>query len=80
LILGGVVMDQLKLVVFGDEDSSGMIDISDILYLRAQIIGTYWLDPGQFSAADIDKNGAVDINDILFMRAHILGTYTITAK
>ncbi|MDW7657352.1 MAG: Ig-like domain-containing protein, partial [Bacillota bacterium] len=80
LVIGGKVCDQLTLSVFGDVSGDGIIDITDILYIRTDILGNYTLQPWQTPAADINRDGAIDITDILYVRAHILGTYTILAK
>lgn len=80
LVSGGVVTDTLCLSVLGDITGDGGIDIDDILYIRADIVGTYALKAWQAPAADVSGDGVIDINDILYIRAHILGTYTIAMK
>jgi hypothetical protein len=59
--------------MLGDINGDGISDISDILYLRAIIIGTYELEPSRFHVADINNDGIIDINDILYIRAFIIG-------
>jgi hypothetical protein len=64
----------------GDVSGDGIIDINDILYIRADIIDTYTLKSYQSSAAELNLDGAIDVTDILYIRAHILGTYVIRGK
>ncbi|HPK35118.1 MAG TPA: metallophosphoesterase [Oscillospiraceae bacterium] len=78
--VNGAVQDELKISVFGDASGDGVINVNDILYLRAQIIGAYAMSACEAAAADINGDMAVNIIDILYVRAHILGDYTINAK
>ena len=80
LFIDSAVMDELKISVCGDISGDGLIDISDILYIRASILNTYAMQYWQGFAADINDDNIIDISDILYVRAHILGTYTIHAK
>ena len=80
LIVDDIIKDELTLSVFGDVSGDGVIDITDILYIRAIIIGTYTANSYEAPASDIDLDGFIDITDILYIRADILGTYTILAK
>ena len=80
LFVDGVLTDERKLCVLGDVDGEGEVDISDILYMRADIINTYTLSKYQFFSSDLNADDEVNINDILYLRSHILGTYTIGRK
>ena len=77
LIIEGTVQDELQICVLGDVSGDGVIDITDILYVRAHIIGTYQLSNVEEIAAELNKDEVVDITDILYIRAHIIGTYDI---
>ena len=79
LVFGGIVKDELTISILGDVSGDGMIDINDILYIRADILNTYTLSDYEQSAADVNGDSEIDINDILYIRAHILGTYNIHA-
>lgn len=79
LVIDDTARDELTVSILADVSGDGEIDISDILYIRADIIDTYILKVFQFSAADINKDGIVDITDLLYIRAHIIGTYNIHA-
>jgi len=80
LMDGDAVADALRLSVLGDVNGDGGIDITDILYLRADILDTYAFNACQFPAGDVNLDGVIDITDILHLRAHILGTYIIQAS
>ncbi len=80
LIIDGVVKDELKIAVLGDVSGDGAIDITDILYIRANIIGTYTMAAWETASADINGDAVLDVTDILYIRAHITGVYTIIAK
>ncbi len=80
LLIDGVISDQLRLSVLGDVSGDGLINVTDILYIRADILDTYAMLFCQSPAADINKDGVINVTDILYIRAHILGTYTIKAK
>ena len=80
LTIDGIITDELRLSVLGDVSGDGIIDINDVLYIRAHILDTYTLKAYQSPTADINKDMTININDILYIRAHILGTYNIHAK
>lgn len=77
LVSDGILTDVLKLSVLGDVSGDGIIDISDILCVRASIVDTYALRSFQIPAADVCADGVIDISDILYIRSHILGTYDL---
>ncbi|MBN2883747.1 MAG: InlB B-repeat-containing protein [Clostridia bacterium] len=80
LIINDIVADELVISVLGDVSGDGIIDITDILYIRAIILDTYTMNSYEEPAADINLDTYIDITDILYVRAHILGTYSIQAK
>lgn len=78
LVIDDVVQDELEICILGDVSGDGVIDITDILYIRANILGTYTLENAAAISAELNEDGIIDITDILYIRAHILGTYDIT--
>ncbi len=77
LIIDDVVKDELTITILGDVSGDGAIDITDILYVRADILGSYNFGVYEFSAGDVSGDQIIDITDILYIRAHILGNYNI---
>ena len=77
LVSGGEVQDELTISVLGDISGDGVIDITDILYIRAEVTDTYCLNDCECAAAEINKDGVIDITDILYIRAHVIGSYSI---
>lgn len=78
LVIDDVVQDELEICIMGDVSGDGVIDITDILYIRANILGTYTIENAAAVSAELNEDGMIDITDILYIRAHILGTYDIT--
>jgi hypothetical protein len=76
----GLLTDALRLSVLGDINGDGAIDITDILFIRANIVDTYAFRPFQAPAADVCADGVIDISDILYVRSHIIGAYVLGAK
>ncbi|MBU1317775.1 MAG: hypothetical protein KKG33_14465 [candidate division Zixibacteria bacterium] len=54
----------------GDADSSGGIDIDDVVYLIAYIFGG-GSAPDPLEAGDADCSGAIDIDDVVYLIAYI---------
>lgn len=80
LIIDNKVEDQLDICIMGDVSGDGIIDITDILYIRAHIIGTYTIENVAAISAELNNDDIIDITDILYIRAHIIGTYDIHAN
>ena len=77
LISDEVVQDELIVSILADISGDGLIDVTDILYIRASILKAYSFSPFESNAGDVNQDMLIDINDILYIRAHILGTYDI---
>ncbi|MCK5129602.1 MAG: Ig-like domain-containing protein [Clostridiales bacterium] len=77
LEIGGDVKDTLEVCLMGDVNSDGLVNITDVLYLRAHIIGTYSIENVYAISAELSGDSMINITDILYIRAHIIGTYDI---
>lgn len=60
-------------LIYGDVNSDGLIDKSDLLYVQSSVFGYTTFDTIKTYAADINKDGTVDKNDLLYVQSHVLG-------
>ena len=77
LLMGGRVADTLQIVVAGDVDGSGQVDVTDYMRLRAMLLGTFTLEGAYLQAADVDRSQRIDTTDYMRIRAYFLGTYEL---
>ena len=70
-------VEQVLLVVKGDANGDGIVDVSDILRIKSCNLGTASLDAVQQFAADASGDDMADVADILRIKAHILGKTTL---
>ncbi len=78
LWVGGTQRDDLRIVVGGDVDGTGEIDIMDYTYTRLHILDIQRLSGAFSSAADVNGDGTVDILDYTGIRLNILDLSPIT--
>lgn len=62
-----------KLVVNGDTNGDGVLNILDMLRIRNNILETYKLSDEYLMAADVNSDGKYNILDMLKLRNYILG-------
>lgn len=65
------------LIIYGDNNGDGSIDIIDLLKVQKDILGVTKLTDGYKEASDVNKDGTVDIVDLLKIQKHILGVSKI---
>lgn len=56
-----------------DLDKDGLIDSTDLLYIKKYLLGQINFDDAQKMAADINKDGAIDSTDLLYVKKYLLG-------
>ena len=78
LIVNDQVMQTLQVVVVGDTNGDGKINITDMLAAKAHLLEKGQLSGAAAQAADTNQDGKVNITDFLQIKAHILGKSTIT--
>ena len=76
----GVLMETLTLVVTGDVDGNGEVDVTDYMRVKAVILGNSQLSICQFAAADVDGNDRINTTDYLRIKSHLLGSYNLQGK
>ena len=56
-----------------DLDKDGIIDSTDLLYVKKYLLGQLNFDDIQKSAADVNKDGTIDSTDLLYIKKYLLG-------
>ncbi len=72
LIVGGEIRDELTVVIRGDTNGDGYIDISDYTSVRLDILELKALAGVLRAAADVNIDGYIDISDYTSIRLDIL--------
>ncbi len=67
-----------EVILYGDTDGNGQIDIVDFAQVKKRILGKYTMSSIYASAADVDKSGTIDIVDFAQIKKQILGKFTIS--
>jgi hypothetical protein len=73
----GVLVDSVTVVVMGDVNGDGLVNIADCNAVRSVFLHQITLTQYQQAAADVDGNGSVNINDYARIKAHIQGQYNL---
>ena len=68
---------KFEVIIYGDTNGDGEIDILDLLRVQKHILGSSTLKGANAKAADVSKNDEIDILDLLKVQKHILGSSTI---
>ncbi|MEG2038389.1 MAG: S8 family serine peptidase, partial [Oscillospiraceae bacterium] len=74
---GGTVVDQVTIVVRGDNDGDGNVNINDLVAVKRHILGIESVKSYNFTASDTNSDGKVNINDLVAVKRHILGIESI---
>ena len=59
--------------IYGDVDSTGVVNINDLIRLAQHLAGIVTLDGSELLAADVDPNGNVNINDLIKLAQYLAG-------
>lgn len=65
------------IIIYGDNNGDGEIDIVDLLKIQKDILNASKLDGAYLKASDVNKDGVVDIIDLLKIQKHILNVNKI---
>lgn len=66
-----VAMNQRDLVLYGDVDNNGVVNVNDMTQLKTLILAKKWTDE-QLLHGDMNKNNKLDVADILLINRIIL--------
>ncbi len=72
LVDGETVVQSLTLIVTGDINGDGKITITDMVTMKAHILGSNVLEGAQALAADYNGDGKISITDFVSVKAYIL--------
>ncbi|MEX1376143.1 MAG: leucine-rich repeat protein [Eubacteriales bacterium] len=72
LIIDGQVADELLILIKGDINPDGILDVVDYTLIRLHILDLSYLDGIKLVAADVNQDGIIDVIDYTLVRLHIL--------
>ena len=67
-----IVMAVPSVMLAGDINADGMVEVADLVLLNKQLLGSTSLDETQSAAADVNGDGVIDIFDELRLRKLII--------
>ncbi len=73
----GAVVDSFTVVIYGDIDGNGLIEVADSVVLMQSILGNSALTRVGFIAGDISDNNKNDASDMLNLSLHMLNIKNI---
>lgn len=81
----GTVLDELTVVVYGDINGDGIVDVIDLAMMRKQIVGSLNLSGAKFTAANLycaykkdSSDAIIDVMDLALMRKYLLGSISFS--
>ncbi len=80
LYSNGLLIDVATVMVLGDVDGSGGVDVTDYMRIKAAIMGELQIDSFERIAADVDLNGAVNTTDYMRLKAFFLGNFDLVRQ
>ena len=80
IVDGDEVNASYTIIVTGDTNGDGNITISDMLAIKAHVLGKTELSGAYAVAADTNGDGAITITDFLQLKAQLLGKGDIEAR
>ena len=67
-----------EVVIFGDIDGNGTINVVDLLSVQKNILGYTKLTNSYLKAADVNKDNKINVVDLLMIQKHILNVTNIS--
>lgn len=71
------ITSNYTVVIYGDNNGDGVIDILDLLKIQKHLLGVNKLKNAYLNASDVNKDGVIDIIDLLKIQKHILNVSKI---
>lgn len=77
---GDTVKAEYTVIVTGDTNGDGNISVTDMISIKAHVLGSSTLTNEYAKAADTSGDGGISVTDFIQIKAKILGVGTITAR
>lgn len=77
LIIDNKEYDTKTIIIKGDVNNDGEVNVADIIKLRLHVLETTKLETYNLYAADVNDDGYAEISDLILIRRHILGNYNL---
>ena len=77
---GSTVKATYTLIVTGDTNGDGQITVTDMIAIKAHILGKSKLSGVNATAGDTNGDGSISITDFIQVKAKILGKGNIVAR
>lgn len=77
LVVNGAEQSVLTAVVTGDVNGDGLITVTDVVRINANILNKYTFSEAERIAADVSNDGQVSVTDVVRLNASILGKFEI---
>ena len=74
IVINGETIDTKTLVLAGDVNGNGYVDVGDYAAVRRTALRTYELSGARAAAADVSGNGKIGAEDYAMIRRFFLGT------
>ncbi len=71
LEINNIVYDELVIIVMGDANGDGEVDVADLVGLNQHLSGISVLSPKSLVAMDLNKDEFVDIADLVGLNQHL---------
>ena len=68
----GSVYDEYSIVIYGDVNGDGVIDLYDFVAIKRAVLGIGQPQGSYKEAADINRDGVIDLYDFVAIKRHIL--------
>ena len=78
IIADGTNTRTLEIIIFGDVDGNGVINVGDLLHIQKHILNITKMTGAFEKAADINKDSKVSVVDILSVQKQVLGLLNIS--
>jgi len=80
IMVNGVLTDTYTIVIYGDVDGNGIINITDLAAIKAHLLDIFVLSGANLEAGDIFTTGSISISDLVAIKKHLLAIQFITQK
>ena len=81
IYVDGALQKSIDIVIYGDANGDGAVDVMDIIRLNRYILKSITLEGAYLEAADANRSAdGADIMDVIRINRHILGNTSINQK